>query len=29
MSDDKIDGQQLIIFPDLWTLFNTVDEAIL
>jgi len=29
ISAEKIDGQQLIIFPDLWTLFNTMDEDIL
>lgn len=29
MSDNNIDWQQLIIFPDLWTLFNTVDEPII
>lgn len=29
ISDKKIDGQQLLIFPDLWTLFNTLDESIL
>jgi len=29
ISDNILDGQQLIIFPDLWTLFNTVDESIL
>ncbi len=29
LSDKQIDGQQLIIFPDLWTLYNTIDEDIL
>ncbi|MFZ2150801.1 MAG: hypothetical protein WAZ12_00575 [Candidatus Absconditicoccaceae bacterium] len=29
ISDNKINGQQLVIFPDLWTLFNSVDEDIL
>lgn len=29
ISDNKIDWQQLVIFPDLWTLFNSIDENIL
>lgn len=29
ISENKIEWQQLIIFPDLWTLFNTLDDTIL
>ena len=27
VTNKEIDWQQLIIFPDLWTLYNTIDEA--
>lgn len=29
ISENKIEWQQLVIFPDLWTIFNTLDEEIL
>lgn len=29
IAENKLDWQQLVIFPDLWTLFNTIDESVL